>query len=315
MPQFTQLNLQGRSQQTSSREASGETPHHSNPKYKFVAFAGSLAAAALLGVFLLQTSGCSRESENRTAIASPIQPPLPTVAPATPALAAGEPVAQKTTPKKGRQHPYSASTYNNTEYGLSFRYPKSYQLIQPEDAGIDWTQVGPAEMNFTQPGGVPLAAVELPQKSYPGSDFSSAFFSVSVNPKVAAADCGQFAVPRTDASKATKHGGSSVSTEPARVKLGTSEFTEVKNSGGEPPRSSDARYYHVFQGNACYEFAMGLETTSSKKTDNPVNRNEVFRKLNWMLSTVKIETPASSTKTVPEVAKDSVTAPAAESKN
>ena len=46
---------------------------------------------------------------------------------------------------------------------------------------------------------------------------------------------------------------------------------------------------------SCYEFALGLETTEqssddTKPTVKPVNRNEVFRKLNWILSTVKIAT-------------------------
>jgi len=50
----------------------------------------------------------------------------------------------------------------------------------------------------------------------------------------------------------------------------------------------------------CYEFALGVETTASDDaTDGikPVDHSQVFRKLNWILSTVKIQ-PVD----VPEVA-------------
>ena len=319
MPKFTQLNLQGRSPQE-SQKSSDTQPRYFTAKYKLAAFAGSLVATAALGVFLLQTSGCSKENV-RAAIASPAAPEPSTALPAASPVATTETSAQKTTqkaaPKKTRQHKYSASTYNNPEYGVSFRYPKGYNLLHAEDADIDWAGLPPVEMNFAQPGGVALATIELPQKSYPGSDFSSAFFNVAVNPKITAAECDQFALPQSGTAEGSPSQEKTASSkvEAARVKLGAAAYTEVENAGGEPPRKAESRLYHVFQSGACYEFALGLETNQSKKTDTPVNRNEVFRKLNWMLSTVKIETPALPAKTVPEVATGSVTAPAAESKN
>src|SRR5262249_54965306 len=103
--------------------------------------------------------------------------------------------------------------------------------------------------------------------------------------------------------------------EPSRVKLGAAEFTEVEDSGGDHAMQADAKYYHVYQNGTCYEFMLGVETATNKITDTPINRNEVFRKLNWMLSTVKIEPAGVPEKTVPEVAKGTAAAPSAETKN
>ena len=51
-------------------------------------------------------------------------------------------------------------------------------------------------MNFVQPGGVALAAVELPETSFTNTDFSSAFFNVSINKTLTADQCSEFAVPQ-----------------------------------------------------------------------------------------------------------------------
>jgi hypothetical protein len=95
--------------------------------------------------------------------------------------------------------------------------------------------------------------------------------------------------------------------EPSKVKLGTAEFTEVESSSGEAAKHSEAKYYHVFQNGTCYEFALGVETKGDGVADGmkPVDRNEVFRRLNWMLSTVKIQ-PAG----VPEPATEASSTPA-----
>jgi hypothetical protein len=51
-------------------------------------------------------------------------------------------------------------------------------------------------MNFVQPGGVALAAVSLPETNYTNTDFSSAFFNVSVNRSLSQDQCSEFAVPQ-----------------------------------------------------------------------------------------------------------------------
>ncbi len=67
---------------------------------------------------------------------------------------------------------------------------------------------------------------------------------------------------------------------------------------------ANARYYHLYQNNVCYEFALGLQTAGDEtnKDLKPVIGDKVFDKLQWMLSTVKIKT----TDATPEVAKTTV---------
>jgi hypothetical protein len=311
MQHFTQLNLQGDSQEKTSkpeisRKHDKATKTHFSRGQKIAAFLGSLAVTGFLGGLLLDTSGCSKANDkSHNVIAAPAVPP--------PAAASTMPVAtpaipEKPMPKKTRQHKLSASTYSNANYGVTFQYPRSYSLLEGEEANLAWTGLGPVEMNFAQPGGTTLSAVALPKGSFPGTNLSSAFFNVSVHSKLTANECEKFLFPQSKASASE----ASPKVEPARVKVGAAEFTEVQDSGGDPAMQADAKYYHIYQNGTCYEFMLGVETASNKITDNPVKSNEVFRKLNWMLSTVKIEPAGVPEKTV---AKESAATAGAESKN
>jgi hypothetical protein len=318
MAHFTQLGLSGKPETKSEGEASlhlSSEEQHSNAnklsgKQRLAALVGSLIATSLLGVFLLE-SGCSKESDKTVAIATPNQ----TVAsqPTTPiaTLPASTAVAsQPPAKKKSRQRKLSASTYSNPAYGVSFRYPKYGTLQEGDKANLELDGLGPVEMNFVQPGGTIISAVVLPRKLYTGTDFNAAFFNVSVNPKLTSAECEQFAFPET----------SNPTTDPvasSTAKVGATEFHAVEGFTGVDTNQADLKYYHVFQNGSCYEFALGLETAVDSTTDEvkpavkPVDRNEVFRKLNWILSTVKIQSVAAPEKAAPEVAAGTPTVPAA----
>ncbi len=313
MAHFTQLGLSGeperKPENTAVRKTSGAGPrpesHHTklSNKQKTAAMICSVIAMSLLGVSLLETGGCSKASNKSagitapSAVASNQSTPAPTVAPepvpAAPAMAA----AKKPMAKKPRQRTLVASTYTNPTYGVTFRYLKPYSLLEGDKANEEWGALEPAQMNFVQPGGTTISTVELPGRLYAGTDFASAFFNLSVNTNLTAAACEQFAAPAVSPAAPAQDGASPAAAEtakpvePSKGKLGAAEFTEVENAGGEAAKHSDAKYYHVFQNGTCYEFALGVETkgdgaTSGTKT---VDRNEVFRRLNWMLSTVKIQ--------------------------
>ncbi len=314
MPHFTQLGLSGNSEppkgKTSRNESSAEHRPNSNAtqlsnKKKTAVLVGSLIATSLLGVFLLE-SGCSKESD-KAAIIAPLSQTIPSQQQAPivtlPATTASEPVAKK----KSRQRKLSASTYTNPTYGVSFRYPKYGTLQEGDKASLELNGLGPVEMNFVQPGGTTISAVELPRKLYAGTDFNAAFFNVSVNPKITAEECEQFAFPET-----SNQGTDPVAT--SKTKVGATEFHAVEGFAGEENKEADLKYYHVFQNGSCYEFALGLETAVDSTSDEVkppsklVDRNEVFRKLNWILSTVKIQ-PVAAPKAVPEVASTTPTVP------
>jgi hypothetical protein len=276
MAKLTQLNLKGDAGQNSSAP---DQPLRLGNKGKIAALAGSGVVGLLLSIFLLQTSGCSREKEkpvlvNPSTQISSSQP--------TQAVAALTPPAPdtKAVPKKHARKKSSTVTYTNPAYGVSFRYPRTYALKTGEEPHLDLSGLGPVETGFVQPGGVTVAAVEMPRNSYPGSEFSSAFFSVSVNPSLTAEECAQF-------SFATPDSPDGPLTTANKVKVGAIEFDQLEDA----MKLFDTKYYHVFENGACYEFSLGLGITDDAAEAGVANINfdNVFDRLERILATVKIE--------------------------
>src|SRR5579862_4454055 len=119
------------------------------------------------------------------------QPPVAIASTQAPVM----PSETKPAPKKVVHKKPATVNYADKTYGVTFEYPRRY-AIETGDAVTQLLASTPLPMNFNQPGGVALAAVELPETNYANTDFSSAFFNVSVNKSVSADQCGQFAVPQ-----------------------------------------------------------------------------------------------------------------------
>ena len=111
------------------------------------------------------------------------------------------PLAQpvsKPAPKKTVTRKPATVNYTDKSTGLTFEYPRRY-AIETGSAATELLMSNPIPMNFIQPGGVALAAVELPESSFANTDFDSAFFNVSVNKSLTADQCNEFAVPQPKA--------------------------------------------------------------------------------------------------------------------
>jgi hypothetical protein len=250
----------------------------------------------------------------------------------------------KPTPKRSVVHKKPATVnYTDKTYGVTFEYPRRY-AIETGDAASELIQTNPVPMNFVQSGGVALAAVELPETGFINTDFSSAFFNVSVHKTLSADQCSEFAVPQSkpvaksetsaastevaktevakqDSTPVTKTDAQpTASTEQAKsstpasdassnskLMLGNMELRATEAVTGEGTRQSDSKYFHVFQNGSCYEFALNVTTDKSADgVTKHVDRDKVFSRLEQILSTVKIA-PATVT---PEVTAE--TKPAAE---
>ncbi|HET7206005.1 MAG TPA: hypothetical protein VFI95_05430 [Terriglobales bacterium] len=249
---------------------------------------GILISSMLLAWLL--AVGCSKEkstpvsSELKTTPATSSQ----VMVPATPVSApsAAQTVAPKPLPKKTARKHLSVVTYKDEKYGISFGYPRKYALKTGEDLKSDSNTV---EMNFVQPGGVAAVSVALPDKAYPGTDLSSALLQVNVHNGLTAEQCQLFAVPaaKPDDKNAVKA---------SDVQIGEMNFIEVENITGESTKQVDTKYYHAFQNNACYEFALTLTTEWDGSEDGVglVDREDVFRRLEKILAgvNIKTETPA-----------------------
>jgi hypothetical protein len=230
----------------------------------------------------------------------------------------------KPAPKKPVVHKKPATVnYTDKTYGVTFAYPRRY-AIETGDAASELIQTNPVPMNFVQPGGVALAAVELPETGFINTDFSSAFFNVSVHKSLTADQCSEFVVPqskaasksdpaaastevaKTDVAKqdsaplaksdapptASTDQAKSSTSEPSsnsKLMLGDMELRATEAVTGEGTRQSDSKYFHVYQNGACYEFALNITTdVSAEGLVKHVDRDKVFNRLEQILSTVKI---------------------------
>jgi len=154
---------------------------------------GNLSALVFAAVLIIcsVTVGCSSEKPKpvRTNNQIPVTQ-APAVAMPAPALQ----VENKPAPKKVVHKKPATVNYTDKTYGVSFDYSRRY-AIETGNAAADLLATTPVAMNFAEPGGVALAAVELPETGYANTDFSSAFFNVSINKALNADQCSQFAVP------------------------------------------------------------------------------------------------------------------------
>jgi hypothetical protein len=243
-----------------------------------------IAGFVFLGI-LIALSACSKQSPKpaRVGISSPEgQPsaasPAP-VAPTTPAPAA--PVAKRKTHKK---RPAAIVTYSDPNTGVSFQYPRKYELasgdtVQPEIDGL-----GPIPMNFVQPGGSAIAMVAVPSTTYPGTDFTTAFFHVNGNRSLSEQECSEFAIV-----DARNPDGEPMDAEKLRV--GSVYMEKTSNFSGDALKQGETQYLHRYENGSCYEFVLSLGTAGYGTDDEvtAVNHDDVFAKLEKILATVKIQ--------------------------
>jgi hypothetical protein len=261
-------------------------------------------ATAFLGLvvigFILTTVACSNDS--KPAVSKQETPSLVPAAtpPTTPVQVAVQPPAVK---KPVRRHVAKIVTYADPASGVSFQYPRKYALKVGGQAKEEWTASTPVSMDFIQPGGVNVVAVEMPKDSYPGTDFAAAFFNLSVHKELTEEQCSQFAFKKdAEIRKA----------ELAKEKLGAHEFGMVEDKDGNLPQQTDAKYYHLYDNGACYEFVLGLGTAPHETADDlkTVDRDAVFNQLKKILATVKItpvktpEVVTTTTSPAPETEKN-----------
>jgi len=301
MANFTQLHLGNQAPPETPQEAQSK---NSLSKQKAMFGAGLLAVTVLSGVFFLITNGCSKgptkvaaESPTNQKVVSQQSPmgSLPVAATAMPAPGQNPKPAQK----RVVQRKAPTTIYSDPINGISFRYPKNYILKTGDEPNRDLAGMGEVRMDFVQPGGMTVAAIELPHNAYPGTDFSSAFFRASVNPELSASECERFAFPQI-AHPENEPGAAT------KAKIVGTEFDVVDDFGSEEGKDPHTKYYHRFENGICYEFSMGLRTDDDTVPGlKPVNREQVFRKLEQILATVKLQPGV-----VPEVAKGTQEHPA-----
>ncbi len=264
-------------------------PHKTNSNYSGATLSSwsrqqkiaMIAGFVILGI-LIALAACSKQAPKPAlvGISSPeTQTSTPAAAPAPPAAPA--PVAKKKTHKK---RPAAIVTYSDPKTGVSFRYPRKYELASGDNIQPAIDGLGPVPMNFVQPGGTAVATVALPAASYPGTDFTTAFFNVNVNRSLSEQECSQFAFLDT-----RNPDGEPVDAE--KVQVGSVDMEKTSDFSADAMKQGETQYYHRYESGACYEFVLGLGTAGYGTEEGiaPVNRDGVFAKLERILASVKIQ--------------------------
>jgi hypothetical protein len=266
---------------------------------------GVLTFAGLLIVCSLAV-GCSSEKPKQegsnipapTNQATPITTPAPAITTAPAAQTSVKPAPKKIV----RRAPVTVA-YSDKASGVAFRYPRKY-VLKTGDAADEVVSSTLVPMDFLQPGGVAIATVAIPEGAYPKSDLESALFEVSTNKSLTAEQCGEFATaqigPTVPDSGATTQAAATGPTaaqppaqpvaQPTKLILGDLELQSAEAEGTAENRKETSKYYHVFENGMCYEFALKVATTGVEPDEGgkPVDRDEVFKRLEKVLATVKI---------------------------
>lgn len=168
------------------------------------------------------------------------------------------------------------STYTNDRFGISLQFPSDYRVLKGNEIPKQWSNEGPIDTNFVQPGGKMLAAL-VPPGGLDSDTEPFALLILSVNSRIKAKECAKFDSPSPD--------------QWTSEKVGAIEFAQSDDMQGGMCHDVFYKYYHVFRNQACYEIQMGVfGSPCLQDKDNDVFgyiENE-FKDLKAILATLTI---------------------------
>ncbi|HLZ13933.1 MAG TPA: hypothetical protein VKP58_15225 [Candidatus Acidoferrum sp.] len=249
---------------------------------------GVLMLLLYLAAILIATAGCSRSSlvkadhapgQNASKSAAKI------AALGHPAVDSPAPVlsGRKLTIEKREQKRETSRRFVDAVYGVSFDFPKNYDLHEGDlpdmDRGLGY--LGKIPMEFSAPGGVRLATIEVPRGAHPGTDFVNAFLTVSVLPNVTEAQCAEFGSVEGDGTPWLTR------------KIDGIEFRGRNESSAASMHQFSGTYLHGYAEQSCYEIGYGLATAGYGAMDGvkKVNNHAVLQKLERILDSISINAP------------------------
>ena len=249
---------------------------------------GVLMLLLYLAAIMIATAGCSRPSVAKIdhAAGNPASRSEAKIAalghPAVEAHAAVMSGRKLTIEKREQKHETSRH-FDDDVYGVSFDFPKNYDLHEGElpdmDRGLGY--LGKIPMEFSTPGGVRLATIEVPRGAHPGTDFVNAFLTVSVLPNVTEAQCADFGSVEGDATPRLTR------------RIDGIEFRGRNESSAASMHQFSGTYLHGYSEESCYEIGYGIATAGYGAMDGvkKVNNRSVLQKLEKILDTININAP------------------------
>ena len=153
-------------------------------------------AILLVSLIAVSLAGCSSKAALPAKKVPPLAGPART-APSRQPERAAKPVARES----------SFSTYANPDYGVTFRYPRNFALVEraalaEQDASEDGAPLDASgarsqeELEQEEPGAVLVATVVVPDDAYPNTTFAGGSLQFAVNRYQTAGSCRRELVSR-----------------------------------------------------------------------------------------------------------------------
>jgi hypothetical protein len=187
--------------------------------------------------------------------------------------------SQTATTSKHPPRDSSLSLYHNPTYGISFRYPRNYSLVEDADAAEstqdteDASNLGAStlitqhQLEAEQPGAILVASVLIPDDAYPNTTFVHGHLQFAVNPHVTEPTCRSFAAPADSAWYGA--------TGAAIVQSTVFHWRETTTTNDDLTYTN--RNYSGFVNGACYEFFLELAATSASGYNHPISQADVMK--------------------------------------
>ena len=238
------------------------------------------------------TVGCSKKSKVAVNLSSPAGtsldanlPQSDTVIPQTGSVSTAA-VATGAKTSSAEKPPIRTSiTYKSRDYGVSFIYPWQYSFANARTIAEGDASLRPKSDGHDSQ--MTLARIDIPKGYYPGTDFESGYFTLSLDQAMSSQqECEASLVVPKDGKVET-------------LKTKGNEFHWVESESGGGGEATKLEQYVTFSNGTCYEFELGVKTSNKDGLAREVNPDKVLARLNDILWTVKIvpdETPATAQK-------------------
>ncbi|HEX9120838.1 MAG TPA: hypothetical protein VF840_09895 [Terriglobales bacterium] len=238
---------------------------------------GKFGAAILLGTLAVTTVACSSKSKPAVNSSSSM-PASASLHPAV--LQTGVPVVEQPAPvavsKKTSAKPSASKSivYRSRDYGVSFDYPWQYSFVSAKAVANGDESLRPKSDGHE--GQFTLARVEIPKGFYSDTDYESGYFILSLNQDLNQQECESALNPGNDA-------------KPESDTINGVEFRWVETDSGGRGQAAKLRQYVTFSNGTCYELELGVKTSNEGGLAREVNPDQVLRRLDGILRTVKIQ--------------------------
>jgi hypothetical protein len=244
------------------------------PANTHIALSTSKSRALIVLVVLAAVmTACSSKSEPAAKLSTPgsahVRPAV--LQTSVPAVAEPAPVAavKKTSAKPSAARPI---VYRSRDYGVSFEYPWQYAFVSAKSVANSESLKPKSDGHDGQ---FTLVRVEIPKGFYSDTNYDSGYFTLSLNQDLSEEQCNSVLSPGNDGKVETEN-------------INGAEFRWMDTDSGGRGRSTRLRQYVNFTNGTCYELELGVKTSNENGLAREVDPDQVLRRLDGILRTVKI---------------------------